>query len=129
MIAPARARLRGLGSTRRLKQPLTIEPVTERVRVFRLYKAEHDEVAVIAAKPVSARRPNALPCAVFKLDDPKKVAAQMKSGQKFKTVIGELSFDKKGDVTRIDYVVYVWKKNPEGKITYRSEERRVGKEC
>jgi len=50
--------------------------------------------------------------------DPKKVAAQMKSGQKFKTVIGEISFDKKGDVTRIDYVVYVWKKNPEGKITY-----------
>src|SRR5215468_3862574 len=50
--------------------------------------------------------------------DPKKVAAQMKSGQKFKTVIGEISYDKKGDVTRLDYVVYVWKKNPEGKITY-----------
>jgi branched-chain amino acid transport system substrate-binding protein len=50
--------------------------------------------------------------------DPKKVAAQLKSGQKFKTVIGEISYDKKGDVTRLDYVVYVWKKNPEGKITY-----------
>src|SRR5262245_25178293 len=50
--------------------------------------------------------------------DPKKVAAQMKSGQKFKTVIGEIAYDKKGDVTRLDYVVYVWKKNPEGKITY-----------
>jgi branched-chain amino acid transport system substrate-binding protein len=50
--------------------------------------------------------------------DPKKVSAQIKSGQKFKTVIGEISFDKKGDVTRLDYVVYVWKKNPEGKITY-----------
>jgi branched-chain amino acid transport system substrate-binding protein len=50
--------------------------------------------------------------------DPKKVAAQIKSGQKFKTVIGELSYDKKGDVTRLDYVMYVWKKNPEGKITY-----------
>jgi branched-chain amino acid transport system substrate-binding protein len=50
--------------------------------------------------------------------DPKKVAAQMKTGQKYKTVIGELSYDKKGDVTRLDYVMYVWKKNPEGKITY-----------
>jgi branched-chain amino acid transport system substrate-binding protein len=50
--------------------------------------------------------------------DPKKVAAQIKSGQKFKTVIGDVSYDKKGDVTRIDYVVYVWKKDPNGKITY-----------
>jgi branched-chain amino acid transport system substrate-binding protein len=50
--------------------------------------------------------------------DPKKVAAQIKSGQKFNTVIGQLSYDKKGDVTRIDYTVYVWKKDPSGKITY-----------
>ncbi len=50
--------------------------------------------------------------------DPKKVAAQIKSGQKFKTVIGEFSFDKKGDITRPDYVVYVWKKGADGKITY-----------
>jgi len=50
--------------------------------------------------------------------DPKKVADQMKSGQKFKTVIGEISYDKKGDVTRIDYVMYTWKKNAQGKITY-----------
>jgi branched-chain amino acid transport system substrate-binding protein len=50
--------------------------------------------------------------------DPKKVSAQIKSGQKFKTVIGELSYDKKGDITRPDYVMYVWKKQPDGKITY-----------
>jgi branched-chain amino acid transport system substrate-binding protein len=50
--------------------------------------------------------------------DPKKVADQIHSGQKFNTVIGEISYDKKGDVTRLDYVMYVWKKNPEGKITY-----------
>ena len=50
--------------------------------------------------------------------DPKKVAEKIKSGMKFKTVIGDLSFDKKGDVTRLDYVVYVWKKDPSGKITY-----------
>src|SRR5262245_3831174 len=50
--------------------------------------------------------------------DPKKVADKMHSGMKFQTVIGDLSYDKKGDVTRLDYVVYVWKKNPDGKITY-----------
>ena len=50
--------------------------------------------------------------------DPKKVAAKMHSGMKFKTVIGDISFDKKGDVTRLDYVMYIWKKNPSGKITY-----------
>src|SRR5262252_6367648 len=50
--------------------------------------------------------------------DPKKVAAQMKSGQKFKTVIGEVAYDKKGDITKLDYVMYVWKKDPSGKINY-----------
>ncbi len=50
--------------------------------------------------------------------DPKKVAAQISSGQKFKTVIGELSYDKKGDIPRLDYVVYRWQKDPSGKITY-----------
>jgi branched-chain amino acid transport system substrate-binding protein len=50
--------------------------------------------------------------------DPKKVAEQISSGQKFKTVIGELSYDKKGDITRLDYVVYRWQKDKNGKITY-----------
>jgi branched-chain amino acid transport system substrate-binding protein len=50
--------------------------------------------------------------------DPKKVAEATKSGKAFKTVIGELSYDKKGDITRPDYVMYTWKKQPDGKITY-----------
>ena len=45
--------------------------------------------------------------------DPKKVADAMHSGMKFKTVIGDLSYDKKGDITRLDYVMYVWKKDPD----------------
>jgi branched-chain amino acid transport system substrate-binding protein len=51
--------------------------------------------------------------------DPKKVAEVMHSGKKFPTVIGDISFDKKGDITRLDYVMYVWKKDPSGKITYQ----------
>src|SRR5579872_4327175 len=50
--------------------------------------------------------------------DPKKVAEKMHSGMKFKTVIGDLSYNKKGDITRLDYVMYIWKKDASGKITY-----------
>lgn len=50
--------------------------------------------------------------------DPTEMAKVMHSGMSFKTVIGDLSYDKKGDVTRADYVVYVWKKGPDGRISY-----------
>jgi branched-chain amino acid transport system substrate-binding protein len=50
--------------------------------------------------------------------DPKKVAEAMHSGMHFKTVIGDIAYDKKGDITRLDYVVYIWKKDASGKITY-----------
>jgi branched-chain amino acid transport system substrate-binding protein len=36
----------------------------------------------------------------------------------FKTVLGDLSYDKKGDVTKLDYVMYLWKKDPSGNITF-----------
>ncbi len=58
--------------------------------------------------------------------EPKKVADVMHSGKSFNTVLGDLSYDKKGDVTgytvagkkKDRYVLYVWKKGPDGKITY-----------
>ena len=50
--------------------------------------------------------------------DPKKVAEKMHSGMHFKTVLGDISYDKKGDITKLDYVMYVWKKDASGKITY-----------
>jgi branched-chain amino acid transport system substrate-binding protein len=60
--------------------------------------------------------------------DPKKVAAMMHSGMTFKTVLGDIAFDKKGDVSNEGYVVngkkkdryvlYIWRKGPEGRITY-----------
>src|SRR5271154_3521624 len=53
--------------------------------------------------------------------DPKKIAEYMHSGVTFKTVIGDLSYDKKGDRTNVDYVWYCWKKAPDGKITYVQE--------
>ena len=58
--------------------------------------------------------------------DTKKVADVMHSGKSFNTVLGDLSYDKKGDVTgytvagkkKDRYVLYIWKKGPDGKITY-----------
>jgi branched-chain amino acid transport system substrate-binding protein len=58
--------------------------------------------------------------------DPKKVAEVMHSGMVFNTVLGDLSFDKKGDVSQYvvggvkkdRYVLYVWRKGPDGRITY-----------
>ncbi len=50
--------------------------------------------------------------------DPHKVAEVMHSGMTFHTVIGDIAYDKKGDRTSVDYVWYVWKKEPDGKITY-----------
>ncbi len=45
-----------------------------------------------------------------KTTDPKKVAATIKAG-KWNTVLGPLSYDKKGDITKIDYVFYKWNKD------------------
>ena len=44
-----------------------------------------------------------------KTTDPKKVAATIHGG-KWDTVLGQIGYDKKGDITRLDYVFYVWKK-------------------
>jgi branched-chain amino acid transport system substrate-binding protein len=45
-----------------------------------------------------------------KTTDPKKVAAAVKAG-KWNTVLGPISYDKKGDITALDYVFYVWKED------------------
>jgi branched-chain amino acid transport system substrate-binding protein len=57
-----------------------------------------------------------------KSTDGKKIAEVMKQGKPFKTVIGDISFDKKGDITRPDYIMYEWKKGQDGKIDYSGNE-------
>ena len=54
--------------------------------------------------------------------DGKKLSEVMKQGKPFKTVIGDIAFDKKGDITRPDYIMYVWKKGADGKIDYSGNE-------
>jgi branched-chain amino acid transport system substrate-binding protein len=50
--------------------------------------------------------------------DPKVIAAEMKKGVAFKTVLGDIAYDKKGDRTNLDYTLYTWRKGKDGKITY-----------
>ena len=58
--------------------------------------------------------------------DSKKIAEVMHSGKVFHTVLGDISFDKKGDINgyvvdgknKDRYVLYVWKKGTDGRITY-----------
>jgi branched-chain amino acid transport system substrate-binding protein len=49
--------------------------------------------------------------------DAEAVAEAMKKGT-FKTVLGDISFDEKGDPKLPGYVMYEWKKGPDGKFSY-----------
>ncbi len=54
--------------------------------------------------------------------DGKKLAEWLHQGKPMQTVIGEIAYDKKGDITRPDYVMYEWKKGADGKIDYTGHE-------
>jgi branched-chain amino acid transport system substrate-binding protein len=51
-------------------------------------------------------------------EDPMAVAETIKSSGPWTTVLGELGYDEKGDITKLDYVMYRWEKQDDGKITY-----------
>jgi branched-chain amino acid transport system substrate-binding protein len=55
---------------------------------------------------------------VGKSDDAKAVGAEIKKSGPWKTVIGEIGYNEKGDITRPDYVIYTWKKQADGTFTY-----------
>jgi branched-chain amino acid transport system substrate-binding protein len=42
--------------------------------------------------------------------DPKKVAAMLKSGGPWDSVLGKIAYDKKGDILDSDYTMYIWHK-------------------
>jgi branched-chain amino acid transport system substrate-binding protein len=51
-------------------------------------------------------------------NDPMAVADAIKAKGPFKTAIGDLGFNAKGDITRPDYVMYKWAKGSDGKYNY-----------
>ncbi|PPQ39436.1 branched-chain amino acid transport system substrate-binding protein [Rhodoblastus acidophilus] len=54
-----------------------------------------------------------------KSTDPTAVAKALREAGPYSSVVGELSFDAKGDVTRADYTIYEWRKGADGKVTYQ----------
>lgn len=54
--------------------------------------------------------------------DPVVVAETIRKEGPWKTVIGDISFDEKGDTTGRNYVVYEWRKGDDGKIGYFEKE-------
>ena len=49
---------------------------------------------------------------------PAAMAKVMHSGMRFKTVLGDLSYDAKGDIVEPDYAIFVWRKGPDGTPEY-----------
>jgi branched-chain amino acid transport system substrate-binding protein len=56
--------------------------------------------------------------------DSRVLADWLHQGKTIETVIGPIAYDKKGDLIRPDYVMYVWKKGADGKIDYAGNELR-----
>jgi len=52
----------------------------------------------------------------------KVLADWLHQGKTIETVVGPIAYDKKGDITRPDYVLYEWKKGADGKIDYTGNE-------
>lgn len=51
-------------------------------------------------------------------NDPQEIAKALKEKGPFKTVLGDLSYDEKGDPKLPGYVLYKWEKGADGKYTY-----------
>ena len=54
--------------------------------------------------------------------DGRKLADWLHQGKPVQTVVGPIAYDKKGDITKPDYVMYQWKKGADGKIDYAGNE-------
>jgi branched-chain amino acid transport system substrate-binding protein len=50
--------------------------------------------------------------------DPAAVAAALHAGSSFHTVLGDIAFDGKGDLTRPDAILYAWHKGPDGRLAF-----------
>jgi len=57
-------------------------------------------------------------------NDPQAIAAALKEKGPYKTALGELGFDEKGDAKLPGYVMYEWKKTDDGKYVYEQQENQ-----
>lgn len=56
--------------------------------------------------------------------DPRRIADLLHGGQAFRTQIGEIAFDPKGDRKGSPYAIEVWRKSTDGRIDYAQEPDR-----
>ncbi|QAY95932.1 branched chain amino acid ABC transporter substrate-binding protein [Methylovirgula ligni] len=80
------------------------------LEVFTLYAYAAVEVLAQAAEAAGTFEPAA-------------IAKAIHSGRPFKTVLGTLTYDAKGDVTTPDYQIYVWKRGYEDQLEYDETSR------
>ncbi|RWN44511.1 MAG: branched-chain amino acid ABC transporter substrate-binding protein [Mesorhizobium sp.] len=95
--------------------PRLIPANKELVEKFRAQGFEPEAYTLYAYAAVQALAEAAT---VAKSNDPQAVAKALHENGPFKTVLGDLSYDAKGDPTLPGYVMYEWKKGDDGKYTY-----------
>ena len=54
--------------------------------------------------------------------EPARVAAFLHGGAPLRTVLGEIAFDARGDLTRPPFTVYAWRKLPDGRLDFAGNE-------
>ncbi|MBB3545489.1 ABC-type branched-subunit amino acid transport system substrate-binding protein [Rhizobium sp. BK399] len=60
-------------------------------------------------------------------NDPEGVAKAMEEEGAFQMVLGDISFDEKGDPTLPGYIMHEWKKGPGGKYSYFPQSAKYGR--
>jgi branched-chain amino acid transport system substrate-binding protein len=95
--------------------PRLIPANKELVEKFRAQGFEPEAYTLYAYAAVQAIAEAAT---AAKSNDPQAVAKALHENGPFKTVLGDLSYDAKGDPTLPGYVMYEWKKGADGKYTY-----------
>lgn len=90
--------------------------VVKAFREVRKFEPEAYTLYTYAALEIVAQA-----AAKAKAVDAKKLAETIKDGTAWKTVIGGIAYDKKGDITRADYAMWTWKKGADGKINYAQD--------
>lgn len=95
--------------------PRKIPAAAEVVARFRAKQIEPESFTLYTYAAVEIW---AAAAAEAKSTDAKKVAAAIHSGKAYKTVVGDITYDAKGDITTPAYVVYRWSKSADGKVDY-----------
>lgn len=90
------------------------------VREFKARKIDPEVFTLYAYAAVEVLAQAAEAAGTF---EPAAIAKAIHSGRPFKTVLGTLAYDAKGDVTTPDYQIYVWKRGYEDQLEYDETSR------